>query len=386
MYFRKLIWTKTDLLCESYIFGLIIFLMVLLSIIVLKTAIVILNWNGKQQLEKYLPHVIEYTAIDKYEIYVADNGSTDNSILFLSQFYPEIKIIRLDKNYGFAGGYNRALAQVVADVFCLLNSDVRVTKDWLDAPLEIFSKFDDVAAVQPKILSDRDWSCFEHAGAAGGFIDKYGYPFCRGRIMNIIEYDKGQYNSLSDIFWASGACLFIRSAVFRNQGGFDDDYFAHMEEIDLCWRLKNQGLRVVYSPKSKVFHYGGATLDYNNPRKLFLNFRNSLWTLYKNYTGKYLYFILFKRMCIDSTAIIKFAVSLDFKNAIAIIKAHIAFYVSKKNIDEKRKRLMLNVTCYQHDEILPSSIVLRFFLGGKKTFNSLKEFRINNIQKSKRLF
>lgn len=358
----------------------------MLSKHILKTAVVILNWNGKEHLEKYLPHVVEHTDLINNDIYVADNGSTDDSILFINKFYPQIKIVQLDKNYGFAGGYNQALKQVEADIFCLLNSDVRVTKDWLNAPLKIFKKYIDVAAVQPKILSDRDWSRFEHAGAAGGFIDKYGYPFCRGRIMNIIEYDKGQYNSRSDIFWASGACLFIRSAAFHSQGGFDDDYFAHMEEIDLCWRLKNQGFRVVYCPKSKVFHYGGATLDYNNPHKLFLNFRNSLWTLYKNYTGKYLYLTLFKRMCIDTTAILKFAVSLDIKNAMAIFKAHMAFHASRRNIVEKRKKLMAKVTCYQHEEILPSSIVLCFFLKGKKTFHSLNKFRNNNIQKAKRLF
>jgi GT2 family glycosyltransferase len=275
----------------------------------LKIAIVILNWNGKGHLENYLPSVVKYGSTENSEIIIADNGSTDDSCSFLQNNYPAIRIIRMDKNYGFAGGYNKALEGVEADLLCLLNSDVEVTNGWLDPVVKLFSSDDKIAAIQPKILSDRNRLMFEHAGAAGGFIDKYGFPFCRGRIMNAIEFENGQYNQTTDIFWASGACLFIRADVFRSSGGFDADYFAHMEEIDLCWRLKNKGYRIIYSPDSKVYHYGGATLDYNNPRKLFLNFRNSLWTLYKNYTGEHLRLMMMRRMLIDTFAIIKFFVT-----------------------------------------------------------------------------
>lgn len=349
----------------------------------MKTAIVILNWNGKQHLERYIPHVIEFTDLQEHELYVADNGSNDDSLNFLRQNYPQIELIELDKNYGFAGGYNLALANIEADIFCILNSDVRVTKNWLYEPLNIFTNNNEVAAVQPKILSDRDWSRFEHAGAAGGFIDKYGYPFCRGRIMNAIEYDKGQYNSQTDILWASGACLFIRGEVFKQNGGFDADYFAHMEEIDLCWRLKNRGYRIVYCPKSKVYHYGGATLEYDNPKKLYLNFRNSLWTLYKNHSGKYLRVTMLSRMLIDTVAIAKYLVSFEFKNANAIIKAHFAYYASKKELKVKREQLLNNATHQNHPEILMGSIIFHFFIKSQKTFNELKKFRSIIILKAK---
>jgi GT2 family glycosyltransferase len=341
----------------------------------LRTAVVILNWNGVQHLKEYLPALVEHTDLQRCQLHVADNGSTDVSVNFVKEHYPQINLILLDKNYGFAEGYNRALAQVDADVFCLLNSDVRVTKGWTDAPLSVLEKHSDVVAVQPKILSDRDRSRFEHAGAAGGFIDKYGYPFCRGRIMDNIEYDNGQHNQRGDIFWASGACMFIRAAVFKAAGGFDGDYFAHMEEIDLCWRLKNQGYRVMYCPKSTVYHYGGATLEYNNPRKLYLNFRNSLWTLYKNYAGMNLHLTLFLRMCIDTAAIAKFICSFDWKNALAVVKAHMAFYRARKVLKEKRAALMAKAIRTTHPEMLEGSIVFRFFVHNTKTFSNLKRFR-----------
>lgn len=350
----------------------------------MKTAVVILNWNGKEHLEKYLPFVVQFTDLQVHELVVADNGSTDESVVFLKAHYPQISLIEMDHNYGFAEGYNKALQQVDADIYCILNSDVRVTKNWMEPALNIFEKDQTIAAIQPKILSDRDWSRFEHAGAAGGFIDKYGYPFCRGRIMNAIEYDKGQYNAHSEIFWASGACLFIRADVFMQNGGFDADYFAHMEEIDLCWRLKNRGYRIAYCPKSRVYHYGGATLEYNNPQKLFLNFRNSLWTLYKNYQGDHLNFIMFRRMLIDTAAIFKFAFTFDLKNAAAVIKAHLAYYASKPELIAKRKLLNQHVTHKTHTEIFNESIVLHFFLRSVNTFNELKKFRSAIIQKSKK--
>ncbi len=349
----------------------------------MKTAVVILNWNGKDHLKKYLPLVFQHTPKEGFEIVVADNGSVDGSIQLLANQFPECRIIELDQNYGFAGGYNKALEHVDAEIFCLLNSDVRVSAHWIEPVLDLFNSDENIAAIQPKILSDRDWSRFEHAGAAGGFVDHYGYPFCRGRIMDKIEYDRGQYNDPTDIFWASGACLFIRSELFKKAGGFDADYFAHMEEIDLCWRLKNQGYRITFCPHSKIYHWGGATLEYNNPRKLFLNFRNSLWTLYKNYTGKSLPAIMFLRMMIDSFAIVKFAASLDFKNMSAIVSAHFEFHRSKKLVKEKRKALQTQVKVRKHPEMLNKSIVWEFFIHSKRTFSKLKKFKKEVIRSSK---
>jgi GT2 family glycosyltransferase len=347
----------------------------------LKIAIVILNWNGKKHLENYLPSVVSFSDPATNSIVVADNGSTDGSVEFLREKYPQIDLIELDANYGFAGGYNKALEKVEADIFCLLNSDVRVTSGWLEPVINLFSSDHSVAAIQPKILSDRDNARFEHAGAAGGFIDKYGYPFCRGRILNVIEPESGQYDQPTDIFWASGACLFIRADLFRVNNGFDADYFAHMEEIDLCWRLKNQGYRIVYTPESTVFHWGGATLEYDNPHKLYLNFRNSLWTLYKNYTGKYLGFIMFSRMVIDTFAIVKYFVSFDFKNTFAIINAHFSFYKSKPKLKVKRKLLLETTNTTKHMEILDVSIVWQFFISSRKKFSDLPHYRKINKKK-----
>ncbi|HKK81890.1 MAG TPA: glycosyltransferase family 2 protein [Prolixibacteraceae bacterium] len=341
----------------------------------MKTAIVILNWNGIEQLQKYLHDVVARSKGNDNRVIVADNGSTDHSLSYIEANFPTVECIKLDHNYGFAGGYNRALEHVEADVYCLLNSDVRVSDDWLSDALGTLSRDEDIVAVQPKILSDRDQARFEHAGAAGGFIDHYGYPFCRGRIMDVIENDEGQYDNSIDIFWASGACLFIKSKAFWDAGGFDADFFAHMEEIDLCWRIKNQGKRIVYCPGSVVYHWGGATLDYENPRKLFLNFRNSLWTLYKNYTGLFLGFMMFRRMMIDTSAILKYLVSFNPKNAMAVITAHVAFYKSMPQIRHKRKALREKVVIRKHNEMLQGSVVLDFFLGRKRTFSNLKKFR-----------
>lgn len=337
----------------------------------MKTAIVILNWNGVDTLREYLPSVIKHSNIENCSIIVADNGSTDNSVDFVTNNFPTCSIVKLARNYGFAGGYNKALANIDADIFCLLNSDVMVTDNWLNPVLNKFEKGPDVVAIQPKILSFRDQSKFEHAGAAGGFIDKFGYPFCRGRIMDCIETDNGQYNSETEIFWASGACLFIRAKDFNKVGGFDIDYFAHMEEIDLCWRLKNQGHRILCCPESTVYHWGGATLDYNNPRKLYLNFRNSLYTLYKNYTGKHLNLIMFQRHIIDLAAIAKYALTFDFTNTKAVIKAISDYSKSKKELKEKRKTLTSKVKQAQHKEILNSSIVWQYFFMRKRKFSDL---------------
>ncbi|HNW51346.1 MAG TPA: glycosyltransferase family 2 protein [Prolixibacteraceae bacterium] len=341
----------------------------------MKLSIVILNWNGKKHLENYLPHVVAFSDPSITTVIVADNGSTDGSVEFLRERFPQVELILLDQNYGFAGGYNKALEKVDADIYCLLNSDVRVTSGWLNPIVELFKSDRSIAAVQPKILSDRDYSRFEHAGAAGGFVDKYGYPFCRGRIMDVIETDSGQYDQQTDIFWASGACLFIRADLFRENHGFDADFFAHMEEIDLCWRLKNQGYRIVFTPESTVYHWGGATLDYNNPHKLFLNFRNSLWTLYKNYTGRNLPFTMFKRMVIDTLAIAKYFVCFDFRNSWTIVKAHLSFHQSKPILKKKRKILMGKVTTTCHHEMLKYSIVWQFFFFSRKKFSDFPHFK-----------
>lgn len=339
-----------------------------------RLAIVILNWNGKAHLKEYLPSVTKFSNTGNVQIYIADNGSTDDSIAFLNENYPSLKIIQLDQNYGFAEGYNKALTHINAEYFCLLNSDVRVTQNWYQPVLEILAKNENIAAVQPKILSDRNHQRFEHAGAAGGFIDKYAYPFCRGRIMDNIEDDHGQYDKSTSIFWASGACMFIKSDAFKKVGGFDGKYFAHMEEIDLCWRIKNYGYQIIYCPESTIYHYGGATLDYNNPRKLFLNFRNSLWTLYKNHTGKNLNSILFKRKLIDGFAAIKFLLTFEFKNAFAILKAHLEYYRSKPELKQQRKAIQEKTVSTNHPEILNHSIVWQFFLKGKKKFSDLTNF------------
>jgi GT2 family glycosyltransferase len=346
----------------------------LILVFILGIAIVILNWNGVDHLRHYLPFVKEYSNPGISKIFVADNGSTDGSVAFIRENYPEIGLIQLERNHGFAGGYNLALEKVDADIFCLLNSDVRVTPGWLNPIVGLFNSDTSIAAIQPKILSDRDNSSFEHAGAAGGFIDKYAYPFCRGRIMNVIEQDCNQYDGFSDIFWASGACLFIRSDCFRSVGGFDSDFFAHMEEIDLCWRLKNQGYRIVYTSDSEIYHWGGATLEYNNPRKLYLNFRNSLWMLYKNYTGNNLYWALFKRMVIDTFAIVKYLITFDFKNSLAVAKAHLSFYASLPDLIRKRKSLKPKVVHYSHKQILDRSIVWQFFIASRKKYGQLKRF------------
>ena len=247
-------------------------------------AIVILNWNGRHFLEKFLPGVAQHSR-DLARIVVADNASTDDSLAYLKANFPEVDIIRLDQNYGFTGGYNRALQQVQEPYYVLLNSDVEVSEGWLNPLMQFMEKHPEVAACQPKIRSYNDRHLLEHAGAAGGFIDYLGYPFCRGRIYNHLEEDKGQYDQAVPVFWATGACLFIRRDDFRNENGFDEQFFAHMEEIDLCWRLQQSGKQIWVIPQSTVYHVGGGTLPKNNPRKTFFNFRNNLMMLFKNLPG-----------------------------------------------------------------------------------------------------
>ncbi|MFD1613806.1 glycosyltransferase family 2 protein [Gelatiniphilus marinus] len=330
----------------------------------MKVAIVILNWNGQKLLERFLPSVVEYSS-NEAEIYVADNASTDGSVSFVKNNFPSIKIIKNKENGGYAKGYNEALKRVEADVFCLLNSDVEVSKNWLAPIIDTFKTEENTAIIQPKILdySNRDY--FEYAGAAGGFIDKFGYPYCRGRIFNTIEKDNGQYNDTTSIFWASGACLFIKKKVFNTLNGLDEAFFAHMEEIDLCWRAKNLGYKVKYVGNSTIYHVGGATLSNTNPKKTFLNFRNSLFAVTKNAKGN-VFFLITARLILDGIAGIKFLLELKFKHFFAIIKAHISFYWYLGYLLKQRKTLNQTVKYYQK-----TSIVLDYFVNRKTFYKSL---------------
>lgn len=333
----------------------------------MKVAIVILNYNGKAHLEHYLPSVIEHSA--PHEIIVADNASTDDSVDFLKKNYPQIPLIINGANGGFAKGYNDALAKVKADYYVLLNSDVEVTSNWVDAIVERMESNPKVVAAQPKILSYTEKNKFEHAGAAGGFIDKNYYPFCRGRIFSSAEEDHGQYDSELQIFWATGACMFIRAKAFHDAGGFDADFFAHMEEIDLCWRLQNMGHEIWCYPSSTVYHLGGGTLNYMSPFKTFLNFRNNLYMIHKNHDGFVLGIIL-KRLVLDGIAGAKFFFGGQFKHTWAVLKAHFAYYGQIGKLNKKRKAIAGQKS--QISTIRPINIVVSFFLRGKKTYSDLE--------------
>ncbi|UGU16360.1 glycosyltransferase family 2 protein [Sinomicrobium kalidii] len=300
----------------------------------MKVAVVILNWNGKQLLERFMPSVLAHSP--GADIYVADNASTDNSIGFLRDSFPQVKIIQNPVNGGFAKGYNDALKHVDADIFCLLNSDIEVTKDWLSPIVDIFRDRPDVGIAQPKILDYKQKDFFEYAGAAGGYIDRLGYPFCRGRVFQTLERDHGQYDDTREIFWATGACMFIRREVFEDLCGFDEDYFAHQEEIDLCWRAGNAGHTVLYVGQSHVYHIGGATLHNMNPKKTFLNFRNSLFSLTKNAPSRYVFPLVFARLTLDGIAGIRFVFQLKFKHCLAVLRAHVSYYYHLKNTIKKR--------------------------------------------------
>ncbi|GAB4280466.1 MAG: glycosyltransferase family 2 protein [Marinilabiliales bacterium] len=336
-----------------------------------KAAVVILNWNGSDLLKTFLPSVIKYTQIPDVKIYVADNNSTDDSINVIKENFSDVEIIKLDKNYGFAGGYNIALEKIDAEFFVLLNSDVEVTENWLNPLLELMTSDPSVAVCMPKILSYTNKDEFEYAGAAGGFIDKFGFIFCRGRLFNVMEKDKNQYDYPSEIFWASGACMIIRADLYKKVGGLDEDFFAHMEEIDLCWRLKNVGYKIMYTPDSKVYHLGGATLNKTNPRKTYLNFRNNLYLLYKNLPSKKLCRKFLIRMFLDGVAGLKFLVTLEFKNFISVVKAHGAFYCNLRSLRRKRKTL----NSLKHNEntngVFNKSIVYQFFIKKKRYFSDL---------------
>lgn len=300
-----------------------------------KIAVVILNWNGIKLLEQFLPSVIQFSP--DAAIYVADNASTDDSLKFVQQHFPTVKIIKNTGNHGFARGYNDALKEVNAEIYALVNSDIEVTENWLKPIIETFEAEKQTAIIQPKILDFKNKEYFEYAGAAGGFVDKYGYPFCRGRIFDTIEKDNGQYDDDCEIFWASGACFFIRKEVYDELEGFDESFFAHQEEIDLCWRASNEGHIIKYNPKSVVYHVGGATLQQGNPKKTYLNFRNSLLMLVKNLPKKNLFFIILFRMILDGIAGIRFLTQGNIKHTLAVLHAHFSFYCMSASYLKKRK-------------------------------------------------
>ena len=332
----------------------------------MKIAIVILNWNGQQLLEKFLPSIVNFSSLENVNIYVADNASTDNSIQFIKENHPTVRVIKNDENGGYAKGYNDALTHIKADVFALVNSDIEVTKNWLNPIILNFKNQPKTAIIQPKILDYKNKTLFEYAGAAGGFIDKYGYPYCRGRVFSELETDNQQYNDTCDIFWASGACFFIRSAIYFDLNGFDEDYFAHQEEIDLCWRAKNLNYIIKYVGTSTVYHVGGATLKEESPRKSFLNFRNSLFSLVKNLPSSKLFPVIFMRLILDGIAGVKFLFELRPIHTLAILRAHFSFYYYLPKTLKKRKKHQQNNHYFKI-----KCIVWKYFIQGKKEYLSL---------------
>lgn len=333
-----------------------------------RTAVVILNYNGEKLLDKFLPSVLTHSG--SAEVIVADNGSTDKSIELLRARYPQVKLILLDKNYGFCGGYNRALKQVSADYYVLLNSDVEVTPGWLDPIINLLDTHPDIGAVQPKILSYEQRNLFEYAGAGGGLIDSLGYPFCRGRILASVEEDKGQYDDIIPIFWATGACLIVRANLYHQFGGLDEDFFAHMEEIDLCWKLHRMGARVYYCGQSKVYHLGAGTLGYASPRKTFLNFRNGLVLISKHFDTWEMLIKLPLRIILDWIAAVVFVLKGEFKHSSAILKAHSEFISTLPSTLQKRRVLRTQFPHYGREGIFEGSIVLAYYFLGRKHYKS----------------
>ncbi|MDO9261940.1 MAG: glycosyltransferase family 2 protein [Flavobacteriaceae bacterium] len=333
----------------------------------IKIAVVILNWNGKDLLAKFLPSIVKYSNPTISSIYVVDNASTDDSILFIQQQFPSIQIIKNPENGGYAKGYNDGLKNLNADIFALVNSDVEVTENWLEPIIEHFNQHPNTAIIQPKILDYKNPQFFEYAGAAGGFIDQFGYPFCSGRIFDTVENDVSQYENITNIFWASGACFFVRAEVFKQLNGFDASYFAHQEEIDFCWRAKNFGFDIKYMPKSVVYHVGGATLSASNPKKTFLNFRNNLTTLLKNLPANKVVGIIFIRLVLDGIAGIKFLIELKPTHTFAIVKAHFSFYSHVSKNWKKRKETPQKISEYYYIK----SIVYQYYIKKKKFFSNL---------------
>lgn len=333
----------------------------------LKTAIAILNWNGKKLLEEFLPSVVKHST--QADIYLIDNASTDDSLHFVENNFPQVKLIKNSTNLGYAGGYNLGVKKILEqsdyDFFCFLNSDVEVTENWLNPIENLFKNDKEIAVVQPKVLDYKNRGHFEYAGAAGGFIDNFGYPFCRGRVFWTLEKDEGQYDDNIQTFWASGACLFIRKEDFLEVNGFDEKFFAHMEEIDLCWRLNNLGKKVFYCGQSTIFHLGGGTLKTNSPKKTYLNFRNNLGMLAKNLPASLSFPIIFTRLCLDGITGIVFFFYEGFSHCWAIVRSHFGFYrrlphyLSNRNISKKN---------YFHKKFVP----FQYFILKRKYYSDLK--------------
>lgn len=333
-----------------------------------RTAVVILNWNGRQHLEQFLPSVVAHTP-QQVRIIVADNGSTDDSVAFLAQHYPAIEIIRLERNYGFAEGYNRALEQVDAEFFILLNSDVEVTAGWVEPLVATLTNNRSIAAVAPKLRSYGNRDHFEYAGAAGGYIDVLGYPFCRGRILSTLEQDKGQYDTAQEVFWASGAAFCCRADVFRMLGGFDADFFAHMEEIDLCWRMQLQGYKIMVEPHSTVYHLGGGTMPNESPRKLYLNYRNNLSMLFKCAPTWQRILVAMARPVADMLSALIYLLRGDKALAKATVEAYRDFFALHGELNKKRKAVR-SACKAESDRIYRGSIVMRYAVG-KRFFDNL---------------
>ncbi len=333
----------------------------------MKTAVAILNWNGRKLLEVFLPSVVEFSPIDS--VYIIDNNSTDDSLDYLNTNFPKVKIIQNEANFGYAKGYNEGIKKLLEhskpEILCLLNSDVKVSENWLKPIENLFDANKEIAIVQPKILDYKKPSHFEYAGAGGGFIDNFGYPYCRGRVFWDLEEDKGQYDETIQTFWASGACFFIRTEDFLESGGFDEGFFAHMEEIDLCWRINNVGKKVFYCGQSKVYHLGGGTLKNSNAKKTYLNFRNSLWMLVKNLPAWKAFPIVFARLSLDGITSIVFLFYEGFPHFWAVMDSHFGFYKKLFHYMKLRKPGMKN---YYTKQLIP----YQYFLQKRKKYSDLK--------------
>ena len=333
----------------------------------INTAVVVLNWNGINWVKKFLPILIEKSK--DVNIYIADNASTDNSVEYVNDNFPNVKVLKNFSNEGYAKGYNDALETLKEEFFVLINSDIEVTDNWIKPIINLMEANSDIAACQPKILSFHDRNKFEYAGACGGFIDTLGYPFCRGRIFSDLEDDNNQYNDITEVFWASGACLFVRAKHFKEVNGFDNDFFAHQEEIDLCWRLKNKGYKIMVNPNSAVFHVGAGTLNTNSPFKTYLNFRNNLFMLYKNLSVLKLIITLLFRLPLDGIAALSFAKKENgLGHVFSILRAHLVFYVSIPLLSLKRKKIDQKKNLSGQKKF---SILIKYYFLGIKKFSDL---------------
>lgn len=342
----------------------------------MKTAVVILNWNGRKLLERFLPVVLRHTVDRQTQVVVADNGSSDDSVDFLRARFPQVPLIVLDKNYGFAEGYNKALRQVDAEYVVLLNSDVETTENWLSTLIRYLDEHPGVAALQPKIRSFKEKEKFEYAGASGGFIDRYGYPFCRGRILDYMETDRGQYDEPIPVFWATGACLCIRRKEYFEAGGLDARFFAHMEEIDLCWRLNARGKRIECLPQSVVYHVGAASLEKENPRKTYLNFRNNLLMLYKNGPTRSLPVVFAVRLVLDALAFLHLLFEGKFGNAVSVIEAHRDFVRMMPGFRHDRRENLRQRLVADIPVKFKGSILWNYYVKRKRRYSDLPHISI----------